>query len=206
MAALRWLGSKARRSLRQFGFPGGQKSSAWAKWYNDLYRNLGGRALQSGQPGEHVPELMLHDIEGNHQQLSRCWDRQPALLVTMSLSCGQTRRQIRGLRQLSRRFEQYINTVIIYVKESHPIDAPSPYADRIWVTTKNEIAGIRCAQPRTLEERIELAQQLRLRFRLSNSMLIDALDDRAWHAFRQRSKRRDTGPYRRTNRRQARLV
>ena len=47
------------------------------------------------------------------------------------------------------------------------------------MTTRNEIAGIRCAQPRTLEERIELAHLLRRRFRLSTSMLIDALDDRA---------------------------
>ena len=101
----------------------------------------------------------------------------------MSLSCGQTRRHARALQRLSRRFEQDINTVIVYVVDAHPIDAPSPYADRIWVTTKNERAGIRCAQLRTLEERIELAHQLRRRFRLSTSMLIDALDDRAWRAF-----------------------
>ena len=36
---------------------------------------------------------------------------------------------------------------------------------------------------RTIEERIKLARQLRRRFRFSNSMLIDALDDRAWRAF-----------------------
>lgn len=73
--------------------------------------------------------------------------------------------------------------MIVYVVEAYPIDAPSPYADRIWVTTKNEIAGICCAQPRTLEERIELAHQLRRRFRLSTSMLIDAMDNRTWRAF-----------------------
>jgi hypothetical protein len=183
MTALRWLRDKARRSLRQLRSPGAQKTDESTRWYNDLYRSLGERALQSGQPGERVPELTLHDIEGNHQQLNRCWEKQPALLVTMSLSCGRTRRHARALQRLSRRFEQYINTVIIYVKESHPIDAPSPYADRIWMTTKNEIAGIHCAQPRTLEARMELAHQLRRRFRLSTSMLIDALDDRAWRAF-----------------------
>ena len=101
----------------------------------------------------------------------------------MSLSCGQSRRHARALRRLARRFERYINTVIIYTLEAHPVDASSPYANRIWITTKNEIAGIRCAQPQTLAERIELADQLRRRYRLSNSMLIDALDDRAWRAF-----------------------
>jgi hypothetical protein len=160
-----------------------RKTNAWSAWYNDLYRSLGDRALQSGQPGERLPELILHDIEGNHQQLSLSWDKKPALLVTMSLSCGQSRRHARALRRLSRRFEQDINTVIIYVKEAHPINVPSPYADRIWVTDRNVIAGIHCAQPRTLEERMELAHQLRRRFRLSTSMLIDALDDRAWRAF-----------------------
>jgi hypothetical protein len=160
-----------------------QKTDAWTAWYNHLYRRLGEIALQTGQPGEGMPELLLHNIEGNDQQLSLCWDKKPALLVTMSLSCGQSRRNARALRRLSRRFEQDINTVIIYVKEAHPINVPSPYADRMWVTAKNEIAGIHCAQPRTLEERIELAQQLRRRYRLSTSILIDALDDRAWCAF-----------------------
>jgi Iodothyronine deiodinase len=182
-AAFRWLGSRVRRALRQLGFPGSRKTNTWGTWYKDLYRSLGDRALQSGRAGERVPELILHDIEGNHQQLSRCWDQQPALLVTMSLSCGQTRRHARALKRLSCRFEQDINTVVVYVKEAHPINAPSPYTDRIRMTTKNEMAGIRCAQPRTLEERIELAHELRRRFRLSTSMLIDALDDRAWRAF-----------------------
>ena len=45
------------------------------RWYNDLYQSLGERALQSGQPGERMPELILHDVEGNHQQLSRCWEQ-----------------------------------------------------------------------------------------------------------------------------------
>ena len=183
LAALRWRRDGTRRSLRRLLSPGVQKSDAWTAWYNDLYRSLGDRALQCGRPGERVPELMLHDLEGNHQPLSRCWHKQPALLVTMSLSCGQTRRHARALRRLSRRFEKDINTVIIYVLEAHPINAPSPYSDRIWVTTKNEMVGIHCAQPRTLEGRIALAHQLKRRFRLSTSMLIDALDDRAWRAF-----------------------
>ena len=182
LAALRWLRDRARRSVRWVRSRGLQKTDAWTARYNDLYRSLGDRALQSGQPGERVPELILYDIEGNHQQLSRCWDKQPALLVTMSLSCGQSRRHARALRRLARRFERYINTVIIYILEAHPIDAPSPYANRVWITAKNEIAGIHCAQPRTLEARIELARQLRRRFRLSTSTLIDALDNRAWRA------------------------
>ena len=183
LTAFRWLRDKARRRLRRLRSRGIEKTDAWAVWYDALYRSLGDRALQSGKPGERVPELILHDIEGNHQQLSRCWDKQPALLVTMSLSCGRTRRHARDLRRLSQRFKKSINTVIIYVVEAHPIDVPSPYTDGIWMTPLNDIIGIHCAQPRTLEARMELAHQLRRRFRLSTSMLIDALDDRAWRAF-----------------------
>jgi len=183
LTPLRWLRNRARRLPWQGRFPSVQNTVAGTAWYTGLYQRLGDRALQSGQPGEQMPELILHDIEGNQQQLSRCWEKQLALLVTMSLSCGRSRRHARGLRRLSRRFEQDINTVIIYIAEAHPIDVPSPYADRIWVTPKNEIAGIHCAQPRTVEARIELAHQLRRRYRLSTSILIDALDDRAWRAF-----------------------
>jgi hypothetical protein len=139
--------------------------------------------LQSGQPGEEVPELILHDLEGNDQQLSRCWEKQPALLVTMSLSCGRTRQHAQSLQSLARRFQEEINTVIIYVVEAHPIDVPSLYTDGIWLTPLNEVAGIHCTQPRTLEARIELAEQLRRRCRLSTCMLIDDMDDRAWRAL-----------------------
>jgi hypothetical protein len=183
LAAFHWLRGRVRRSLRRLRVPGVPKSNPQTTWYGDLYRSLGERALQSGQPGERMPELILHDLDGNYQQLSRCWDRQPALLVTMSLSCGQTRRHARALGRLYRRFESEINTVIIYVVEAHPIDAPSPYLGRMWRTTKNQLACIHHAQPRTLEKRIELAHQLRRRFRLSTPVLIDTLDDRAWRAF-----------------------
>jgi hypothetical protein len=183
LTALRWLRGRAARLLRLFRGSGAEKTDEWTRWYKDLYQSLGERALQSGRPGEQMPELTLHDVEGKHQQLSRCWDKQPALLVTMSLSCGRTRRHARDLRRLSRRFKRDINTVMIYVVEAHPIDTPSPYTDKIWLTPLNEVAGIHCNQPQTLEERIELAQKLRRRFRLSTSMLIDAMDDRAWRAF-----------------------
>ncbi len=183
LTALRWLRDKAARLLRHFRRSGAEKTDEWTRWYNDLYRSLGERALQSGRPGEDMPELVLHDVEGKHQQLSGCWDKQPALLVTMSLSCGRTRRHAWDLRRLSRRFKRDINTVIIYIVEAHPINAPSPYTDKIWLTPLNDVAGIHCAQPQTLEGRIELAQNLRRRYRLSTSMLIDAMDDRAWRAF-----------------------
>ena len=152
MTALRWLRGRARAIAAAVSASGAEKTDEWTAWYKDLYRRLGDRALQSGQPGEQMPELILHDVEGKHQQLSRCWEKQPALLVTMSLSCGRTRRHARDLRRLSRRFKRDINTVMIYVVEAHPIDMPSPYTDGIWLTPLNEIAGIHCTQPRTLEE------------------------------------------------------
>lgn len=160
-----------------------QTTDAGTAWYKDVYRSLGDRALQSGKPGEPMPELVLHDLAGNDQQLSRCWEKHPALLVTMSLSCGRTRQHARAVRRLARRFEENINTVIIYVVEAHPIDVPSPYTDGIWLTPLNEIAGIHCAQPRNLEGRIELAEQLRRRVRLSIPMLIDDMDNRVWREF-----------------------
>lgn len=82
---LRWLRNRTRRSLRRLRCPGMQRTAEWTAWYQNLYRSVGERALQSGRPGERMPELILHDMEGNEQPLSRCWDKQPALLVTMSL-------------------------------------------------------------------------------------------------------------------------
>jgi hypothetical protein len=182
---LRRLRGRARQWLRRLLSPELelQKTGEWTEWYTDLYERLRERALQSGQPGECLPELLLYDTKGHYQPLSRCWEKQPALLVTMSLSCGRSRRHARDLRRLSRRFNRFINTVIIYVVEAHPIDAPSPYTDAVWMTPLNEIADIHCTQPRTLEARMKFAEHFRRRFRLSDSILIDPMDDRAWHAF-----------------------
>jgi hypothetical protein len=183
LTPLRWLNTKAVRWLHRLYSHRVRKASGRTEWHDHLHRSIGHRAVRSLQPGERLPDLSLHDIDGTHQQLSRCWDNRPALLVTMSLSCGQTRKHTHDLERLARHFEQHINTVVIYVVEAHPVDAPSPYTNKLWVPIRNKLAGIHCAQPRTLEQRIELARELRRRFRLSAPMLIDSMDDRAWRAF-----------------------
>ena len=183
LASIQWLLGKVRRSLRRKGFPGISKSHPEMDWYEQLYRGIGDQALQFCRPGERVPDLMLYDLEGKQQPLSRCWERKPALLVTMSLSCGRTRRHARDLQRLARRFAEEINTVTVYVVEAHPVDAPSPYRESIWMTTKNQIAGLHCSQPQTLEARIELAKELKRRFDFSHFVLVDAMDNRAWRAF-----------------------
>lgn len=181
---LRRLRGRVRRLLRQLlSSLERSKTDEWSQWYHNLYRSLGERGLQCNKPGACIPELILHDVEGNEQRLSRCWASKPALLVTMSLSCGRTRRYVRELERLAGRFKDAINTAIIYVVEAHPVDVPSPYTGEIWLTPLNDIAGIHCRQPQTLEERIALARQLRRRFHLTIPMLIDALDNRAWRAF-----------------------
>ncbi|MGI8890080.1 MAG: deiodinase-like protein [Chthoniobacterales bacterium] len=181
--ALGWYSQRAWRSLRKRVACGSRTADPRAVCYNDLYRGIGERALQSGLPGERVPELTLYDLQGHPQLLSSSWEKRPALLVTMSLSCGRTRRNACALRRLARRFERHINTVVIYVVEAHPTNAPSPYTEALWMTPKNEMAGIYCVQPQTLEQRIDHARQLQRRFRFSNSMLIDALDNRGWQTF-----------------------
>lgn|SRR5581483_246802 len=181
---IRRLRGQARRLLRQLLSPLERaKTDEWSQWYQGVYRRLGERGLQCNKPGECMPELILHDVEGNEQRLGRCWEGKPALLVTMSLSCGRTRRYARELERLARRFKDAVNIAIIYVIEAHPVDVPSPYTEEIWLTPLNDIAGIRCQQPQTLEERIALARQLSRRFHLTTPMLIDALDNRAWRAF-----------------------
>src|SRR6266702_3408213 len=50
LATLRWLRDKAWRRLRQLRSRSVQKTDTWTAWYNDLYRRLGERAMQTARP------------------------------------------------------------------------------------------------------------------------------------------------------------
>ena len=63
----------------------------------------------------------------------------------------------------------------MYVREAHPTDAAA--------SAGNEASGITVRQPRTAEERTEVATQCHAKLDVSIPMVIDTIDDRVGHAY-----------------------
>jgi hypothetical protein len=64
---------------------------------------------------------------------------------------------------------------MVYVREAHPTDG--------WRMESNERAGVSLRQPRTYEERVEVAQACDRFLGLSFPMLVDTIDDRVGSAY-----------------------
>jgi ankyrin repeat protein len=132
------------------------------------------------QVGEQVPDLRLHTMKGEEQRLSAAWSGGPALLVTSSLTCPKSRSRWPELKELVTKYEDKLNIVIVYVIEAHPVGSVCPYKDIEDITPENQRDGILRKQPRTLEDRLELAQEFKRLLRVSTPIYVDNLKDEAW--------------------------
>ncbi|WP_425616849.1 ankyrin repeat domain-containing protein [Anatilimnocola sp. NA78] len=132
------------------------------------------------QVGEQVPDLSLHTMKGEVQRLSDAWRGGPALLVTSSLTCPKSRSRWPELKALVEKYDGKLNIVIVYVIEAHPVGSICPYKGIEDITPENERDGILRKQPRTLEDRLELAQEFKRLLRINAPIYVDNLKDEAW--------------------------
>ena len=145
-----------------------------------IYDQIEQRAGSVTCAGEQLPQITLFDLSGGTCALSTLWQSSPALLVTGSITCGQTRRWIDVLQALHETYSEQINVAMLYTLEAHPIDVPSPYFPKIWRTQKNKVAGIHHRQSSTFDERLELARQFIESHNLSVPIFLDGMDNHGW--------------------------
>lgn len=63
----------------------------------------------------------------------------------------------------------------VYVREAHPIDG--------WRMASNDRAGVAAAQPRTIEERVELAKQCAGHLETKIPVVVDEINDIVGNAY-----------------------
>lgn len=73
--------------------------------------------------------------------------------------------------ELSRTYGARARFVTVYIKEAHPLDE--------WQMTSNETEGVCYKQPRSLAERVAIANDFVKRFSYSIALLVDGMDDAA---------------------------
>lgn len=167
----------------------GQQPTDSAKTAADL-------ALGSMAPGyfsscglpekEIAPDFILYDTAGVPCQLSVLLaEGKPVLLITVSLTCPQSRKSINEpLATIYKTHGRDINIRLIYVIDAHP-KSPDvcPYSGEVFTTPNNFRDSILLLQPKTYSERKELAKKFIGRENPGVPVLIDSPENIFWKTF-----------------------
>src|SRR5699024_5146774 len=94
---------------------------------------------------------------------------QPVVLIFGNFTCGPFRGQAGNLEKLHRRFGDRAGFLIVYVREAHPADG--------WHMFDNFRQGYTLPQPKTLDQRVEVARRCRATLALDLPMVVDDIDD-----------------------------
>jgi thiol-disulfide isomerase/thioredoxin len=150
------------------GAPSGRPSKA------TLVRGLFRQEIGSLQPGpkldESAPDFTLKTNDGKAEiTLSKLIGPKPVVLVFGSFTCGPFRSHSGNIEKLYQRYKDRANFVMVYVREAHPTDG--------WRMESNDRVGATTAQPKSYEERADVAQKCGKLFNVGFPMLVDTIDD-----------------------------
>jgi ankyrin repeat protein len=135
------------------------------------------------QVGDQLPDLKLRTLKGEPQHLGDAWHGGPALVVTSSFTCPKSRSRWPELNAIAEKYGQKLNVVIVYVIEAHPVGSVCPYKGIEEVTPENQRDGILRQQPKTLDDRLDLAREFKRYLRIDTPIYVDTMDNQAWKAF-----------------------
>lgn len=140
-----------------------------------LIRGLFRQEIGSLRPGpaldQPAPDFTLRTLEGDREiTLSKTIGPRPVVLIFGNFTCGPFRIQAGNVEKLYRRYRDRAEFLMVYVREAHPTDG--------WQMTSNDRQGVTLRQPRTFDERVEVAQTCKKSLGLEMPLLVDRLDDR----------------------------
>jgi thiol-disulfide isomerase/thioredoxin len=139
-----------------------------------LVRGLFRQEIGSLQPGpkldESAPDFDLKTNDGKAEvTLSKLVGLKPVVLVFGSFTCGPFRSQSGNIEKLYQKYKDRATFVMVYVREAHPTDG--------WRMESNDRVGATTAQPKSYEERVDVAQKCGKLFNIGFPMLVDTIDD-----------------------------
>ncbi|MDP3442091.1 MAG: hypothetical protein Q8T08_04450 [Ignavibacteria bacterium] len=134
--------------------------------------------FQNGQKPENIE---LHDLKGKTFHLKPSKNR-PLLLITGSYTCDVTRGNLPAINAMYEKYKDVADIYLVNTQEAHPQSSQSPYSaePEPWHALDNITAGISAEQPRTLEERKELAERWISEQGISTPVLLDGPNNEFW--------------------------
>lgn len=151
---------------------GSSSSQGPSRW--TLIKGLFTQEIGSLQPGPNVgdlaPDFTLRTVDGKDEvTLSHLIGSKPVVLIFGNFTCGPFRSQAGNIEKLFLHYADRANFVMVYVREAHPTDG--------WSMSSNERVGVKLAQPRTYNERVQIAQTCQHILKIQMPMLVDSIDD-----------------------------
>jgi hypothetical protein len=120
--------------------------------------------------GKMAPDFTLKTVDGKQEiTLSKLVGPKPVVLIFGNFTCGPFCSQSGNVQKLYERYKDRATFVMVYVREAHPKDG--------WIMSSNENIGLSIVQPRTYEERVEVAQKCTNKLKFGMPMLVDTIND-----------------------------
>ena len=134
-------------------------------------------SMQAGPSlNEPAPDFSLKTVDGQQTiRLSEVMGAKPVVLVFGNFTCGPFRSMFPGVDDVSRRLQDVVTFLGIYVREAHPADG--------WQMRSNDLVGVTASQPKNYAERAAVAGQCQRLLRPSIPLLVDDIDDSVGNAY-----------------------
>lgn len=128
-------------------------------------------------PGMTAPDFELQNPDNSKEiRLSSFRGKQPVVLVFGCLTCGNYRTYSETLERMYADRKADVQFLRVYVREAHPVN------DR-GVSETNKKAGILIRQPKTLQERCDVAGRCAVDLNLQTPMVVDGIDNAVGRAY-----------------------
>ncbi|MDO8544903.1 MAG: redoxin family protein [Opitutaceae bacterium] len=126
--------------------------------------------------GDRAPDFALRTLDGKQTvKLSDFRGKKPVVLIFGSYTCPPFRDVYPTLERLHRTYGEKVAFYYIYIREAHPEDG--------WKMPRNQRDGIMVKDPKTLDERVKLAETACAFFKTTIPGLVDTMDDATDRAY-----------------------
>ncbi|MCB1232801.1 MAG: hypothetical protein KDN19_21330 [Verrucomicrobiae bacterium] len=125
------------------------------------------RQQNAPRVGELAPNFKLFSLDRNREvELTELYREKPVVLLFSSWGCDIFRESVGGLTDLQVRYGDRVNFVMIYTREAHPLNGWAGELGRV-------------SDPKTNEQRREVARRFQAQMRLPYEVLVDDIEDPA---------------------------
>lgn len=135
-----------------------------------------GRHPETIRAGTLAPDFTLASPDGKQSvTLSDFRGKKPVVLIFGSYTCPPFRDVYPTLERLHRQYGSEVAFFYVYIREAHPEDG--------WKMPRNQRDGIMIQDPKSMNERTEVARQACAFFKTNIPALVDTMDDSTDRAY-----------------------